>query len=352
MTSNVYHDAEYVVQISYKLERFKQKDRLKWNFRCPYCGDSQKSSIKARGYLLEGDRGLYFHCYNCDKKASFGKFLKHLDPGTFSRYQTDRYRPKKEELNLEDLKVDFEVREKKEKKVIKKHSGLFPITSLKKDHIAVKYLEDRKIPEKYWEGLFFTSKLDTLFGQRQKPVEPRIVLPCNTPEGDTFAYQGRILPDYDGLRYTIVKIDEELPLVFGLDRIDFSKTINVVEGPIDSFFLKNCMAVCCANLACVETLLNAHGVSTESEVVLIYDNERRNPDIVKRMLKAVKAGFSICIWPDWIEQKDVNLMVMKGIPVKKVIRENTYSGLSASLKIKKWMRCDFNRSFNHSELTW
>ncbi len=348
--SDVYHDAEYLNQISYKLERFKQKDRLKWNFRCPFCNDSEKSKLKARGVMKEGKHGLYYFCYNCDKNASFRDFLKFMDPGLFAQYQSDKYRPvirdiSEENVDLDLFDIELEMPEKKKVTKEKEAQVVIPIKSLDEDHFAREYLKARQIPKKAWRRISFSSKLDSLIDQKKRRPEPRIVFTCKTLDGEPFAYSGRIIPEYEGLRYKVINLTEK-PLVFGMEKIDIDSKVYVVEGPVDSLFLPNCLAACCASLSSIEDILKTHEAPVPTEMVLVYDNEKRNKDIVKRMMKAVKLGFKICVWPDWVKQKDINLMVLAGLDPLEIITENTYSGLSAKHKINKWKRCELQKPFS------
>ena len=48
-----YIDIKYLNIISPQLQKFKKKGNNLWNFRCPYCGDSQKNKTKARGFVYQ-----------------------------------------------------------------------------------------------------------------------------------------------------------------------------------------------------------------------------------------------------------------------------------------------------------
>ena len=72
--------------------------------------------------------------------------------------------------------------------------------------------------------------------------------------------------------------------------------------------------------------------------VWIYDNEPRNREITNRISKTIDAGGSVVIWPDNIDDKDINDMVMSGKDVQSVIESNIYSGLEAKLKFTTWKK--------------
>ena len=47
-----YVDVKYARLVGSRLDNFKEKKTNLYNFRCPYCGDSQKHKSKARGYFF------------------------------------------------------------------------------------------------------------------------------------------------------------------------------------------------------------------------------------------------------------------------------------------------------------
>jgi hypothetical protein len=75
-----------------------------------------------------------------------------------------------------------------------------------------------------------------------------------------------------------------------------------------------------------------------SNPVWIYDNEPRNNEIVRRIGNTIDSGDSVVIWPNSIDDKDINDMVMSGLDVQSVIESNTYSGLEAKLKFNTWKK--------------
>ena len=125
-------------------------------------------------------------------------------------------------------------------------------------------------------------------------------------------------------------LDEEEPKIYGLDKINENKTVYVVEGPFDSLFLENCVAMAGADLD-----LRTCGWS---DYICVYDNEPRSREIVKRIDKTIDRGGKVVIWPSNINQKDINDMFNSGINVKDVVESNTYQGLKAKIKLNNWKR--------------
>ena len=66
-----------------------------------------------------------------------------------------------------------------------------------------------------------------------------------------------------------------------------------------------------------------------------------NQEIVNKMLKVLSKGFRIVVWPDTIQYKDINDMIVAGENLDHIydtINENTFEGLQARLRINQWKR--------------
>ena len=162
--------------------------------------------------------------------------------------------------------------------------------------------------------------------------ESRIIIPLFN-HGKFFGYQGRSLNKNSKVKYITILLDKHNPKIYGLDDVDYGKTIYVTEGPFDSMFLENSLAMVGADLDKMFFLSNF-----ETNFVIIYDNERRNKQIVEKMETQINLGFPTVIWPEIIVEKDINDMVLAGHDVKSVIESNTYTGLQAKVKLSEWKR--------------
>ena len=161
-----------------------------------------------------------------------------------------------------------------------------------------------------------------------------MVLLYTNEKGEITNIAGRALSD-NKIRYVTVKVSDEKK-VFGLHRVRKEDRIYVVEGQFDSYFLPNCIASGDSNLSGVAA------VFPELDVVLVYDNERRNKDIVKQIERSIDKGYKVCLFPESVEGKDVNEMVQNGLTseeIKSIIDNNIVSGLEAKLKFTHWKRC-------------
>ena len=125
-------------------------------------------------------------------------------------------------------------------------------------------------------------------------------------------------------------LDEDAPKIYGLDNVDKGTTIYITEGPFDSTFLCNAVAMCGADLVQRDWGVN--------DCCWVFDNEPRNKEITRRINSVIDRGEKVVIWPSNIREKDINDMVLAGHKVQNLVQSNTYSGLQAKLKFNTWKK--------------
>lgn len=267
---------------------------------------------------------------------SFGTFLKRLDQLLFSQYTLEKYSEGKP-LSLEKaIKFDEPVFKTKEKKLL--DELLDSLDTLAEDNEAVQFCMNRKIPREKFNQIYYIDnvknivQLNDKYKESIRGEEPRLVLPFYDTNLQLSGVTCRALRG-EALRYITVKVKDNVPLIFGLETVNKNKTIYVVEGPIDSLFLENSIAAAGTSFSKIETL----GLDT-SNLVMIFDNQPRNKDVVNAIEKNINKGYNVVIWPQTIEEKDINDMVVAGKNVKRIVKENTFSGLAAKAKLYSWKR--------------
>ena len=329
-----YIDLKFINDLSGRLSQFKKKTDYLFNFRCPHCGDSQKSKTKARAYLYRVKNDMFFKCHNCGQGQNLANFIKFVDPKLYESYLLERY--KKSAPATPKPKFDFKPTKFTDQTPI---DDLKSIKDLPEDHPARLYCDNRKIPEKYFDKLFLSDKFMTLVNEVKPNTykitkdHPRLIIPFYDTTGKIFAFQGRAFGK-EQPKYLTIKLDENKQKVYGLDKVNFQKPIYITEGPIDSLFIDNCLAAGGADL------FLKNKVSNEN-ITYIFDNEPRNKEIVKRMYKVIEQDFNVVIWPEDLQLKDVNDMIMSGLTklqLQDIISNNTYSKLSALTKLNYWKK--------------
>ena len=310
---------------------FKKKGDALWNFRCPYCGDSQKSRTKARGFVYRKKNDLFYKCHNCGVGTTLGKLIEHLDSKTYNDYIFERYKKGVKTNNPEpEFKFDEPIFRKKG--VLK---NLKSISDLSTDHPARKIVEERSIPFESFSDLYlcesfyqFTNKLIPNKFPSLDGDHPRLLIPFRDEQGEVFAYQGRAFGE-ETPKYITIKLKDE-DKIFGLDRVDKSKHFYVCEGPLDSLFIDNCLAVGGSDFD-----------RLEGNFTVIFDNEPRNKEINKQIEKTIDRGCSIVLWPDQMEWKDINDMIIHGYTksqIQEIITDNTFCGAAAQLRFAEWRK--------------
>ena len=318
-----YIDVKYARLVGGRLDKFKEKKPGLYNFRCPYCGDSEKHKSKARGYFFLKQNDLIYKCHNCGVGRTLGNFLKDHARDIYDEFVLERY---KEGLTGKHRRAPNPII-KTTKPKFKPSINLPKISELNKEHPARSYLEQRKIPQEKLDHLFYADKFKRFVNERKQTFDslnndqPRIIIPLRDEDGNMFGLQGRSLSPKSKLRYITIIFDESKPKLFGLDRINYDKPIFIVEGPIDSLFLGNAVAMAGSDV-------NIRSLGW-SNYIWVYDNEPRNKQIVDRITAAIDRGDQVVIWPDGIEEKDINDMVLAGHNPASLVESNTYQGLQA-----------------------
>jgi len=337
-----YIDVKYLNLISPMLPLFKKKGDNLWNFRCPYCGDSQKSRTKARGFVFRRKADLFFKCHNCSVGATLANLIKYVDSKTYDDYILERYRDGGTVPRSPVPKPEF----KFDAPVFKKNvfKSLQSISQLASTHPARRLVDERKLSE-FSNDLFlcpsFYKFTNTLVENKFPSLggdHPRLMIPFRNEEGEIFAYQGRAFGD-EKPKYITIKLDEDADKIYGLDKVTHDKPVLVVEGPIDSMFLDNCIAVAGADFS--KPLSIGGRLMLNGELTVIFDNEPRNKEICKQIEKNISQGRNVVIWPDSMKHKDINDMIIAGYTkeqVQQIITDNTFQTASASLRFAEWRK--------------
>ncbi len=318
-------DVKYINSISIRLSKFKKVKSNLYNFRCPLCGDSQKQKSKARGYFYGVKADVNFKCHNCGASMTFSSFLKELDSTMHRQYVLEKFKDGHtgKASVVEEPKFEFK------KPVFKKKLDLPKASEVP---IAKEYLDRRKLDS---TKFYYTDKFREWTNTQKQTFdyvgkdERRIIIPMYNEKNNLIGFQGRSL-DSNSVKYITIMLNEGSPKIYGLNTIDRKSKVYVVEGPFDSNFLSNSVALCGSDgdVVCLEG----------SSIVFVYDNEPRNKEIVARIDRCIERGDSVVIWPNNVKEKDINDMVLSGHNVQEMVESNTYHGLEAKLKFTTWKR--------------
>ena len=329
-----YVEDKYIRFLNTRLDKFKNVKSGLYNFRCPYCGDSQKHRNKARGYFFLKKSEYIFKCHNCGMGRSLGNFLKDHAPDLHDQFILEKYRAGATGKGRHTPNPKYK---SAKPNFVSKVADLESIADLNRKHAARVYLEKRQIPQEKLSSLYYTERFKTWINSKKPGTfkslqndRGRIIIPLIDREGNWFGVQGRSLLPNTTMRYITIIFDEDKHKVFGLNNVKESDPIYIVEGPIDSLFLDNSVAM-------VGSDVDPRTYSW-SDYIWVYDNEPRNRQIVERISSSIDRGEKVVIWPQSVAEKDINDMILVGRDPQQIIKNNTYQGIQAKIKLTEWKR--------------
>ena len=315
-------DSKYIGLVSSRLGNFKRVKSDLYNFRCPICGDSKKNKTKTRGYLYTVKADVNYRCHNCGASMTFSNFLKEIDPVVHKQYVFERFKQGSTGRGtvVEEPVFKFDKPEFK--------TGIdLPLASTV--DVSRIYLEKRKLdPTKFYYAERFVEYVNSHKQSLDVKEHPRIIIPLYY-EKNLIGVQGRAL-NSNSVKYITTIFYDDAPKIYGLDSIRRGAPVFITEGPFDSTFLLNSIALCGA-----DGDVRKWGVS---DPVWVYDNEPRSKEITTRISNTISRGDKVVIWPSNIQEKDINDMVLAGHDVQSIVESNTYEGLEANLQFTTWKR--------------
>ena len=324
---SIHIDLKFIHLISGRLDHFKKLRDYLYNFRCPFCGDSEKFKNKARGYFYRVKDQMNYKCHNCSHGTTAALVIKELDADIYKEYVKEKWVESGYGNGKREHEPRFKFYEPIFKKKDPKLKDLISINKLTTTHPARQVVEARQIPEKHLDKFFLVHRFYEWAEISSNQDHPRLVLPFWDEDGNVFAAQGRAFGD-EQPKYLTCKFDDK-PKIYGLDRVDWNRRVYVVEGPIDSLFLHNCLAVAGSDFQHIPS----------DGTVVVCDNEPRSKEIVKKMADLIEQNYELVIWPSDIKEKDLNDMAIAGRnDIQTIIDNNTFSGLEARMKLAAWKR--------------
>lgn len=339
----LYVDKKWVNVIGQRIDMFKWQTEDVARGRCPICGDSKKSKSKTRLYFYPVDGKYFIRCHNCGASKSIGNFIKDQFPEVYSDYTMERFTEKSSSVGGMQTFTEPQPKVKEKPKPVVKNNRLTPLSDLNPDHPAMLYVKERNIPDDAICHIYFTKNfaywVELVYPQKYQklPTDSRIVFPIYDKTGEhLIGAQGRCLGSSNSIRYITLKFDTDESKLYGRERLNTSHPILVTEGPIDSLFLPNCLALCGGDVSYDLKEFDSKNVT------VVLDNEPRSKETIARYEKVIDSGFNIVIWSGIPSNlKDVNDMILAGYSrddIVSIIKNNSYSGMKAKLKLSTWKK--------------
>lgn len=336
-------DHEYVGKISGRLRNFKKKSARLYNFSCPLCGDSSRDKTKARGFIYEGSGGrLFFKCHNCQMSMRLGGFIDRLDAGLAAQYRMDTF-GERERASLapkhEDPKRELKPEEGYPDPLSEYAVSISALYARGKPHPALDYIQRRRVPPMWWNDLYHIERMSSLEPMlpaayaEKLPADSRILVPHRHIDGRLVGIAGRALNPNAGLRYVTARMIDDLPMICGLDRISKTGNTYLVEGPFDAMQVHNCCAASGADFT--------KALEFIKDPIVAFDNEPRNPTIVRLMSTLAAGGLRVVVWPDSWPYKDIAEAAEAGLDPEQIeatLNSNARRGLALTLAMVAWHR--------------
>ena len=338
-----YIDREFISLSAIYLPRFKWVGEDVANFRCPFCGDSKKSKIKARGYLYSVGGSVRFKCHNCGRGMSLKEFIRHIAPSVYEDYMLRAFKlPAKKPIIENTPKVSDSDRQQK----FRIHYALQKYTKPLATHRdCLRYIQKRNLLGMLSNDLLATDDANALISEIKGSCNPYIqgpavVIKITNENNELTGIQCRMLsqseyaPRYMNLRFT------EEPSIWGVKRIYDRQNILVFEGAFDAMTVPNAIALNGAmKKGALEYVSSKYGIDN---IIICYDNDfRTNPEVLRRVKDAVKKGYRVVLMDESFGYKDVNEAAQNGVSVDDIvsyIKRRTFRGLKATLELARIIR--------------
>lgn len=331
---------KYVGYLNQYIPKFQRVSEDLYLGRCPFCGDSRKNPNKKRFYVYRHGDTLNYKCHNCGKSGSLVGLIRELNSELHK------------EMFVEALKESGGYSEPVARRKITREpdeptyyredilKSTKTCSDLPEEHPARAYLKSRSL-DSFSDRFYFVpdygSFCRAMHMQNSERLrdDARVVLVCRNYKRDIIGCIGRSLDSASKIRYISSVTEKGLHPFYGLDNLDSTRTIYVCEGAIDSLMIDNSVAVSCADLDRIGQEIG----NAKERCVLIPDNERRQPHIMKRLNRYIQDGWKVVMFPDWLSgHKDMNEMITSGALTRDglmdVLKKNTYSGINATIKFR------------------
>ncbi len=325
---------EFLVELFYThcKRPVHKKYQNTFNAECPVCKEGKSAGRTRRLYYFPNKQ--YFYCHNCCRSWRPLDWIKEVAHLTFpeivkrnnekiQEIPQQKIKTVKEPatvLELEDLPTNsIDLTDPRQIEYYK-HSKFVKL--------AKEYCEQRRLFEAVNScKKFFVSLED-------KVHKNRLVIPFYDESNQVACYQTRALTNNQFPRYltkfgekglfNINNVASEVPYIF------------VFEGPIDSMFVRNGVAI--AALAPTHKQETKLRSMLGYELIYVFDNDKNNKQTAKRIEKHIKEGKRVFMWPSEFRQfKDFNeiccQLKMNEIPWQFVVKHSA-SGPEALIKQK------------------
>lgn len=301
-----------------------------YHFRCPICGDSEKSKYKKRFHLTLKNDSYVYRCFNCDATGNIYTLYAELKDVTTK--EAWKYFNYQQYNNKSILKKINKLNTIEEEKSVKKEnfnwilnhcitvdSKVEGYTDKKYQETLKKFINDRKltIPVFYcYEGNF----------------KDRIVIPVYENNNIVF-FQARSIHENPSIKYLNPKT-EKSHIIFNNDQLNPKKVIYITEGLLDAQSIES-NSTCCLGKEITDDWIIFFNKEIQlknnyENLCIILDNDKAGKESLKKILKYSKYNkiLKYFIMPNKFSHiKDINMLksIYVDMNISRFIDENTYT---------------------------
>lgn len=296
---------EFLIEtfFSYCKRPLHKKYQNVFNAECPICKEG-KSAGRSRRLFFFPHKG-YFFCHNCSKSWRPFEWVREVTTMTVPEI-IKRNKEKAGEITTTVSKYTEVISETNNFVIPDLPEGSVDLTDStqiefyknnKYVKLALEYCESRRL-------LTATNSCRKFYVALEDKVHKnRLVIPFYGDNKKVICYQTRALTSNQFPKY-LTKFGEKE--IFGLNNIDSTiPYVFVFEGPIDSMFVKNGVAM--ASLSPTEKQLQQLNNLIGFEQIYVFDNDKNNEQTARKIEKYIKDGKKIFMWPkEFSRFKDFN----------------------------------------------
>jgi len=279
---------------------------------CPYCGDSHTDDTKKRGNIYWDT--LQYHCYNCSHHTNLYSFLRDHDvrlPNTGDSFDVIDYIKTNERSVKKIETIKHSVFSKADELAI-------PIDKFKSFFKAKEITPGDWIWFKLKERLLHHMSDQFLYSERDQ----KLWILNLTPTGNILSVQSRRMKG-KGSRYLTydlpklyqemnieINIDEDVLVsiskvstLFGIMQVNFQRDVTIFEGPLDSKFMTNSLALATAGRSTNE-------FDEMATVRYMFDNDKTGKE---KMAEKLKKGRPVFMWSKFLKENELDTYNIKDL---------------------------------------
>jgi hypothetical protein len=305
---------------------------------CPICREGKSWLKKKRCYYIPNKNVI--HCHNCGWHGNPVNWIMEVQSCSLSEVLN-------ESNNYDNLQI--EKQEDSEKTKLVNYELPCDCFDLENND-ELKFYENNQIVKNAYNILIQRNLINAInrpkkyfFTLNDFTHKNRIIIPFYDENGKIIFYQSRKVLDVDQRPKYLSKKNSERS-VFNIDRVSGDiPYIFITEGPLDSTFIKNGVALAGITENGSDTFTekqkNQMLLFPLHEHIFVLDNQWNDSTSKRKSKDLIEAGKKVFIWPkEYYKFKDINDVCvnykLKEFPYKFLLK-NSHTGMVGKMKLSE-----------------